>query len=1139
VVERRGLHCAATIVLSILLGACSRTEKPAEPVTPPKTTAVQVPFVLTPGLVAENNRGVALMGQFNYQAAFDLYRKLVMQQPNWLDAKINLAIAQLNLNRPGSDDLTAADRLLQRVLAVEPHNLRAEYCRAILLFNGSNPAAALEYFQAVAKADPKDAYAAYYTARCLFEAEKFADALSWYRAAIAIDPFLQSAYYGAFQTLQRSGDVKGAQEMLATFQRLATNPQAKKVDIKYTLMGPKAAAMTVDLQPPPHPERPKGPLFEAQIPLPLTAPLPEGVTWADADPRPPTPSITVCDIDGDGRPDLFIAGGLMRDGKRMNAVLLRRDKGYELELKHPLANISDVNAVLWGDYDNDGLTDVYFCRRGGNQLWRQSPKGKWQDVTASTKTAGESQNTVDGAMFDADQDGDLDLLLINADGPNELLINNLDGTFRPIAKARHIAGDGRPSRGVVVGPLDNNRIADIVVLHDKPPNEVYRNDRLWSYDQPKGWDAFRAEAISAAVAFDPRADGQMKLLALGVQGTLESWSPHEKHDWTVERFTPAELRSVGPMQTPHAQLAVADVSGDGRLAVIATDEHGWYASELSSEKPLYYEAKENDLLNWSLLNDDPAKGPAIVGFVAGKGPVIWQPGSGRFNFLSVQFTGRHEQNTQLKTNASGIGVTGAVRVDSHWTAISTYRPQSGPGQSLQPTAVGLGGHKQADFLSLNWPDGVFETTLGLAEGKLHVIEEKNRIPSSCPLLFVWNGRTYQFVADLLGVAGVGYAIGPGQYAPVRPQEHFLIPPEMLVPHNGRFDLQLAEPMEEITWLDSAALVEYDLPPGWQMTLDERLGVEKPDPTGEPRFFRDELLPAKAVNDRGQGVTELVSKADLRPAPPGKPDPHFIGRNAEHWIELEFDKPLDAHAGKPILIADGWIEFPYSQTMFAAWQAGAAYHAPTIEARDAAGAWQKILPEVGYPDGMPRQISVPLDHLPAGCRALRVRTNMEIYWDRFSVAWSEPCPQAKRRPLELASAELHRFGFPERIVGPERQTTFNYDHRPPIDDVRYLTGYYTRFGHIEELVSRTDDAVATIGPGEAAQLQFDTTTDAIPPGWTRRFVLEVNGWCKDTDLFTKDGETVEPIPHRDNSTPADLARRDKLHRKYNTRLEAGR
>ena len=71
------------------------------------------------------------------------------------------------------------------------------------------------------------------------------------------------------------------------------------------------------------------------------------------------------------------------------------------------------------------------------------------------------------------------------------------------------------------------------------------------------------------------------------------------------------------------------------------------------------------------------------------------------------------------------------------------------------------------------------------------------------------------------------------------------------------------------------------------------------------------------------------------------------------MTLEFGEPLDAVGGDPMLIADGWIEYPDAQTLFAAWQALANYHAPTIEARGADGHWQVIRREFGYPAGMPR------------------------------------------------------------------------------------------------------------------------------------------------------------------------------------------
>ncbi len=1139
------------IAVASIFSGCSDKQPPAPPAAPP---AVRQPaaFQPTPEIVAENNRGVALMGQFDYQAAFDLFSKLAHDNPDWTAGKINLAIAQFNLNRPGSDDLPKAEELLQQVLAVEPNNLRANYCFGVLLFNDSKMHEALDRFKLVAAADPHDAYAAYFVGRCLFEEEKFADALAAYETAIGADPYLQSAYYAEFQALQRLGKADEAKAKLDVFQRMAKNPQAEKVDIKYTRMGPKAMAMTVDAQSPAsEPMRPEGAIFADGVPLPLVSPLPADVKWTAADEKGKSrpPSITVCDIDGDGQLDLFIAGGLTVGDKRLNAVLLRRGDKWLLDVDHPLARVTDVQAALWGDYDNDGLTDVYLCRNGANQLWRQTAKNKWEDVTERTHTAGQGGTTIDGAMYDADHDGDLDLFLIHSDGPNVLLINNGDGTFRSNAREQGVAGDGRPATGLVVAPLDNDHVADVIVLHDKPPHEVFRNDRLWKYEHPKGWDKFASEPIGAAVAADPEADGRVRLLTSGLDPLIR-WASDAGGVWcrNVLSGSTANNTSGGPRE-----IALADVVGEGMPAVILSIGDGWMVESATVNNawleqppqpvgPVILQggvAQPPGPASWALLNDDAARGPSVVAFEDVQGPVIWRPGPGRYNFLTLQFTGRHEPNKQMRSNASGIGVRGAIRVGSRWTAISTYRTSSGPGQSLQPVCVGLRGAEKADFLQIDWPDGAMETEMDLAAGKLHHIEEQNRLPTSCPLLFTWNGEKYQFVTDCLGVGGLGYAIGPGEYAPVRPWENLLIPAGALAPREGRLDVTMAEPMEEMTYLDSASLVSYDLPPGWRMTLDERMGVNPPAPTGGTRFYRVELLPIRAINDRGADVTELVREADLRPAPPGKPDPRFIGRNEEHWIELTFPSALDAHAGVPTLLADGWIEYPYSQTMFAAWQAHAEYHAPTIEARDDTGHWQPILPEFGYPAGMPRQMSVPLVNLPHGCKQLRIRTNEEVYWDRLAVIWAEPCSAAKRTVLPLASAELRYAGFPERTIGPQRQTTFDYNRRRPIDDVRYLTGWYTRFGHVEELVSATDDAVATIGPGEEVRMQFTAPTAVPEKDWSRRYVLEVRGWCKDTDLFTKDGETVEPWPARAGSSPETLRHRDELHRRYNTRFEAGR
>jgi hypothetical protein len=192
------------------------------------------------------------------------------------------------------------------------------------------------------------------------------------------------------------------------------------------------------------------------------------------------------------------------------------------------------------------------------------------------------------------------------------------------------------------------------------------------------------------------------------------------------------------------------------------------------------------------------------------------------------------------------------------------------------------------------------------------------------------------------------------------------------------------------------------------------------------------------------------------------------------------------------------------------------------------------------------LPIDADRLPSGCDALRISTNVEVYWDRLSLAWAEPCPRARRVELPLVGATLAEVGFAKRTTGPQRFPHYDYADRAPLWDTRHPAGWYTAFGGVLPLISSVDDAVAVMGPGEEVELVFDgrVATEVAAPGgdqeerWTRRFVLELNGWCKDMDLYTRDGETVGPMPHREGATPAGIEARDALHERFNTRYRSG-
>ncbi len=1078
-------------------------------------TALEPADGLDEQTVATVNRGVGLMGSFDYDAAREVFAALVEQHPDHPDLLLNLAIATLNRQKEG-DEKAALD-LLARALEVDPDHVRARYTQGVIeLFLGRGEAA-LEDFEAVLEARPESADAAYFMGQCLMQLDRPGEAVSWYERAIDNDPYLRSAYYRGFQALQRMRERDRAMDLLSTFQKLADNPRARLVEFKYTKMGRLAEVVTID--------RPAA----APVTPVAGAPFVEPATMLGAATVVSAASVSVADVTGDGMVDLFAAGGLPGGG---NAVVVQQTNGaMALDEDHPLAQLPGVRAALWGDLDNDGFTDVYLCRDGENRLLLGRGEGRWEDVTEASGAGGGERDTVDGALVDADHDGDLDVFLVNADGDDELLNNNRDGTFRPLAADHGLTGDGRGSRSVLFADLDHDRDADIVVLHDEPPHAVYENLLLWEYRPAAGLEAFQARELTAVVAGDGDVDGRAELYAAERDGVIRRWT-RQGDAWRDEQLAAVDAPVTG--------LSLTDVNGDGDLDLVVVAPRRWSVLHATSGEVLYGSGQlqqGSEIAGWALVLRDPSDGPEMVVWPSEGAPQIWAAGPGRAGFLAVALSGAEDVGQSMRSNASGIGAGLAVRVGSRWTAVDTLSHRAAPGQDLQPVAVGLGGAPSADFIAIDWSDGVFQTELALQAGTVHRVTETQRQLSSCPVLFAWDGEGYAFVSDILGVGGIGYALGPpGEYGTPRPWERLLLPDGVPVPRDGRLSLKVAEPMEEVAYLDSARLVAYDLPPGWSMTIDERMGISPPEPTGEPVFYRTSVQPVMARNERGMDVTGTVLNADQVAAPVGELDHRFIGRLAgEHVLTLRFAEPLDQLGDRLVLVADGWVEYPYSQTNFAAWQAGATYEAPSVEARGADGVWREVWSQMGYPAGMPRQMSAPLPELPAGARELRLRTNQEVYWDRIAVAVAEPCPQARRLELPLLSAELARGGFARRTTGPQRLPHYDDDRRLPVWDTRIPAGWYTATGPVTELVASVDDAVAIIGPGEEVRLDFAAPEAQPPSGWTRRLVLESEGWCKDVDLFTRDGDTVGPLPHR----RADTSLRDRLHERYNTRYLDGR
>jgi hypothetical protein len=173
--------------------------------------------------------------------------------------------------------------------------------------------------------------------------------------------------------------------------------------------------------------------------------------------------------------------------------------------------------------------------------------------------------------------------------------------------------------------------------------------------------------------------------------------------------------------------------------------------------------------------------------------------------------------------------------------------------------------------------------------------------------------------------------------------------------------------------------------------------------------------------------------------------------------------------------------------------------------------------------------------PKAPRKLRLRTNMEVYWDRL--AWAQGLPDDTVRTQRLSSshAELRYRGFSLLTQsGPSAPELAHYDNVVRTGPQwRSQEGYYTRYGDVRELLERIDNRIVIANSGDELRMRFR----AIPSpavGWTRDFVFIGDGWIKEGDYNLQHSKTVLPLPHhgmKSYAIPLKPLEQDQSYRLY--------
>ena len=456
-----------------------------------------------------------------------------------------------------------------------------------------------------------------------------------------------------------------------------------------------------------------------------------------------------------------------------------------------------------------------------------------------------------------------------------------------------------------------------------------------------------------------------------------------------------------------------------------------------------------------------------------------------------------------------------------------------------PLLFDTGGALSVDVVRITWPNGLIQNETRQPTNKTYKYEEAQRLSGSCPMIWTWNGRGIQFITDVLGVAPLGASDGEGSYFPVDHDEYVSIPGSALAAANGRYDLRITEELSEVSYLDQVQLLAVDHPAGMEIFTNEKF---KGPPYPDFRLFgvQRRIYPKSARDDRGRDVLPRLLARDQQY--PDQFPRSELGVAVPHTLELDFGN--SAPDGRAVLLLNGWVDWPDGSTFRAASQeVKGGLVMPYLQMQDAAGQWKTVNEDMGMPAGKPKTIAVDL-RFPSASRKLRIVTNLCVYWDEIFLSEGASAPQVRQQEVPLLSADLHFRGFSEARIHPERKQpdTFFYGAVSSNSFWNPTPGMYTRYGEVRELLQGVDDRLAILGSGDEIKLQFSSALPPLPSGWTRDFLLKVDGWAKDRDPNTAFSTSVEPLPFHAMTRypypagehfPDDNAHQ-QYHREYNTR-----
>ena len=498
------------------------------------------------------------------------------------------------------------------------------------------------------------------------------------------------------------------------------------------------------------------------------------------------------DFDHDDWLDIFLVNGTRLEGFPAGSEPIsrlfknNRDGTFtDITAKSGITRSGWGQGCCVGDFDNDGLDDLFVTYYGQNILYKNHGDGTFTDVTAKAGLSQKKQRWNSGCAFlDYDRDGHLDLFVCNyidfdiktaplpeaagcaykgiqvACGPpglnggtNLLYRNNGDGTFTDVSEKSGIRNTiGTYALSVVVADLDNDGWPDIYVANDSTAATYYLNQKDGT---------FKDQAIEAGIAYSPdgkpqagmgvavgdfNRDGLLDIVKTNFAGDTDSLYEN-LGDGSFEDHT--YLSGLG-INTRYLGWGVAfmDLDNDGWLDILISNGHVYPEVDGSHIDAPYAEHKYlyRNLRNGQFEEVTTLAGAGISAPVPARGCAIGDYDNDgdldiivncintvpqllrcdvtlQRNFLKLRLVG-------TKSNRSAIGARVVVTARTDPSGVTALRQidevRSGGSYFSQNDLrlhFGLDRAAKADSVEIFWPSGIHDVLHDLAANQLYVVQE--------------------------------------------------------------------------------------------------------------------------------------------------------------------------------------------------------------------------------------------------------------------------------------------------------------------------------------------------------------------------------------------------------------------------------